>query len=293
MRSPLGPVTTLIVAVAVLLAAPAGAGAKLKVQVWASVTDASATVTAVVSGTAKAPSAVRVTYGKTTVALRRTTGTKARSAWRSAGLTGARRAAVAAGRGGRVRVAVTIAGKRRTLTTTSKDTSAPVPSAGTPPAGTAPGTPAPAGPSAPASLFGTPAAKLTGQDAAAALQPYLVDSRFTDCVAGWPNCAVEHRYGIFASGDHYYCRLTSTSGSDINAYASNLTITGAEQETSGAWALSYAVLSYGDIVNCRWDVTPAGAATGQYWGPGVSTAGPASEVITGMQWVRGARDCSY
>ena len=153
--------------------------------------------------------------------------------------------------------------------------------------------PTPTGPTAPTSLFGTPAAALVGQPAAEAIVPFLLDARFTDCVAGWPNCAVEHRYSQFASGDHYYCRLTSTSGADINSYANNLTVTGANQATDGSWAVSYAVLSYGNVVNYRWDVTPLGAATGQYWGPSVPTSGPPSDVLTGYQWVRGAKDCSY
>lgn len=271
------------------LALPASATAAVKATISVQRSATAATVTVVVTGAAARPASASVTFGKSVITLKRVSGNAKRSTWRSSAVTGARRAAIVAGINKRVAVKVTISGRTRTLRATATETVAAAPNdPGTPTTPATPNTPA-----APTSLFGTPATALTGQQALEALQPYLVDARFTDCVAGWPNCAVEERYSAFPNGDHWYCRLTSSSGSDIKSYGSSLTITGAQQATDGSWAISYAILSYGNITNYRWDVTPLGAATGQYWGPGVSTGGPPSQVIPGLQWVRGARDCSY
>lgn len=268
------------------MALPASASAAVKATITVERTATAATVTVVVTGTAARPAATSVTFGKSVIKLKRVSGNAKQSTWRSAALTGARRIAIVAAINRRVAVKVTIKGKSRTLRAKATETVAATP--------TDPGTPTtPTTPATPTSLFGTPATALTGRPALEALQPYLANARFTDCVAGWPNCAVEERYSAFPNGDHWYCRLTSSSGSDIKAYGSSLTITGAQQATDGSWAISYAIMSYGNITNYRWDVTPLGAATGQYWGPNVSTAGPPSQVISGMQWVRGARDCSY
>lgn len=145
-------------------------------------------------------------------------------------------------------------------------------------------------------LFGTPGTDSVGQAAYDAIKGFLADSTFTDCPAKWPNCAVEYRYGHFANGNVYYCRLTSTSGSDIINGASPITqILGAEQHADGSWAVSYARDSYGNTVYYTWRVSATGAVTGLYWGPGTtdpSTTAP-TEQITGLVWVRGARDCSY
>ena len=145
-------------------------------------------------------------------------------------------------------------------------------------------------------LFGTPGTDKVGQAAYDAIKGFLADSTFTDCPATWPNCAVEYRYGHFANGNVYYCRLTNTSGSDIINGASPITqILGAEQHADGSWAVSYARDSYGNTVYYTWRVSAAGDVTGLYWGPGTtdpSTAAP-TEQISGLVWVRGARDCSY
>lgn len=283
---------TVLATLLIALVAPASASA-VSATVTVSQTSKSATVNAVVKRAAARPSKVSVTFGTTVIKLSRVSGSAQSSTWKSAAITGGRRNTIVAAIATRVAVKLTIKGKARTVQAKAKEVgAAKLPGTETP-AEPTPTTPTPTGPTAPTSLFGTPAAALVGQPAAEAVVPFLLDARFTDCVAGWPNCAVEHRYSQFASGDHYYCRLTSTSGADINSYANNLTVTGANQATDGSWAVSYAVLSYGNVVNYRWDVTPLGAATGQYWGPSVPTSGPPSDVLTGYQWVRGAKDCSY
>jgi hypothetical protein len=249
----------------------------------------------------KRPNSVSLAGKNTTFALTKVKGTAAPGTWRSALLTG-KRAATAQGLiGSVVRVIVTAPQGKSTLsvtalappvgnvpgtqTPTGTTTPTPIPGANPTPAPTP--TPAPA----PTSLFGTPSAPLVGQPALDALLPYFTNARFTDCPLGWPNCAVEERYGIYANGNQWYCRLTFSSGADIHSFGNNLTVTGASQAVDGSWAISYAILTYSNIVNYRWDVSPLGAATGAYWREGVNVNGPPTSTMTGMQWMRGAMDC--
>lgn len=291
---------------ATLLLAATPAGAQPKAAVTVTQTARTAVVTVTVSGTAKRPSTVTVAYGRRTVRLRRSGGGATRSVWRSGTLTGAARRAVTGRRAVQVRVTVRTAGRSVRLTATSRVATgkapappgppgvpAPgVPAPGTPAPGTpAPGTPAPGGP---ASLFGTPATALEGQAALDALTPYLTNFHFTDCPAHWPNCMVEQRYSLGADGSHWYCRLTSTSGSDIRS-AGNYWITGLRQETSGAWAITYKETSGGYDHAYRWEVQPDGRAIGGWWSSFDDQVGglPATETYTGMQWMSGAPGCSY
>lgn len=192
--------------------------------------------------------------------------------------------------GTKVSVRVTAAGSRRTTLGTKIATAG---GGGTTPGGTTPGGTTPGTPS----LFGTPGTDSVGQPAYDAIKGFLADSTFTDCPARWPNCAVEQRYGHFANGNVFSCRLTSVgAGSDIINGASPITqILGAEQHADGSWAVSYARDSYGNTVYYTWHVSATGQVTGLYWGPGTtdpSTTAP-TEQISGLVWVRGARDCSY
>ena len=180
--------------------------------------------------------------------------------------------------------------RRAKCVTVKKKQAAPkTPAAGTPTPG-APTTPGPTdGPP-----FAPPGRDLTGTEAANRLLPYLVNSSFTDCVTGWPTCAVEQRYGHFADGTMFYCRLTSSAGSDIVNAGAPFQIIGAEQKADGSWALTTQVESYGNTTFYTWTVTAAGVATGLYWGPGSDPrADPATQAVGPLQWVRGARNCSY
>lgn len=160
------------------------------------------------------------------------------------------------------------------------------------PAPKAPAPPDPAIPGAPV-LFPPPAAPTTGNPAFEAIRGYLADSRFTDCAAGWPSCAVEERYSHFADGTHWYCRLTPTSGSDIRSVGEIAQISGAEHAADGSWGVEYFLSSYGNTTFYSWSVSPQGVATGRYWGPGRSpSSGAPDQQIGPLQWVRGARDCS-
>ncbi len=187
--------------------------------------------------------------------------------------------------------------KVRTTKGATKTLSATIPGGAPKVPGTTPPTPAPApapSPAGPAPLFPPPAAPLTGNAAFDAIKGFLADSRFTDCPAGWPSCAVEQRYSHFANGDQYYCRLTPTSGSDINSYGSIKQISGAEYAADGSWGIEYYLSSYGNTVFYSWTVSPYGVVNGRYWGPGRDpSSGPPNENIGPLQWVRGAKDCSY
>ena len=153
-------------------------------------------------------------------------------------------------------------------------------------------TPAPApapGPTAPPPLFDPPGQRLDGQAAQPFLQRYLVNSRFTDCPAGWGvnGCTVEQRYSHHADTSFYYCRLTSSSGSDIVA-PSSYTVQNATVEADGSWAFDEIVPSGGSPSAYEWHITTSGVVTGLYRFNG----GPLQQ-IGPLQYVPGARDCSY
>lgn len=175
----------------------------------------------------------------------------------------------------------------RCVVVPKKQVAAPTPGAPTPGAPTAPG-PTDGPPFAP------PGKDLTGSPAANAILPFLANSSFTDCVGGWPTCAVEERYGHFADGTMFYCRLTSSSGSDIINGGRAFQIIGADQKADGSWAVTLQIASYDNqSTYYTWTVSTTGVATGLYWGPGSSPqTGPATQSVGPLQWVRGARNCS-
>lgn len=170
----------------------------------------------------------------------------------------------------------------------AKPKATPTPTTGTPTPGTPTTPPAADGPP-----FSPPGRDITGTEAANALLKYLANSTFTDCVTGWPTCAVETRYGHFADGGMYYCRLTNVSGADVINGAQPFQIIGADQKADGAWAVTLQVASYGNTVYYTWSVSTTGVATGLYWGPGKDPRMDAGEALGPLQWVRGARNCSY
>lgn len=139
----------------------------------------------------------------------------------------------------------------------------------------------------PASLFEPPGSRLEGEAAKPFLQRYLLNSRFTDCPAGWPNCVVEQRYSHFADTSFYYCRLTSTSGADIRA-GSSYTVQNAVVEADGSWTFNEIVPSGDSPSFYEWHVSTAGVVTGVYQFPG-----NAPQQLGPLQYVPGALDCSY
>ena len=108
------------------------------------------------------------------------------------------------------------------------------------------GGPNPGGPNpAAAPLFAPPGRDLTGQEALDSIKGYIANSRFTDCAAGWPTCAVEQRYLFCPNGlDAAYLRLTSSSGSDIISYG-QIQPLGADQKADGSFAFTITFLLNG------------------------------------------------
>ncbi len=139
-----------------------------------------------------------------------------------------------------------------------------------------------------APLFEPPGHQLVGNDAVPFLQRYLYNSRFTDCPAGWPNCGVvEERYSHFSDGSFYYCRLGPTPGSDIR-FSSEYQVQNAVVEADGSWTFNELVPSGGNPSTYEWHVTVNGVVTGAY-----QFNGGAVEQLGPLQYVSGARDCSY
>jgi hypothetical protein len=144
----------------------------------------------------------------------------------------------------------------------------------------------PAAPKAPSPLFEPPGRKLEGDAAVPFLQRYLFNSTFTDCAAGWPNCAVEERYSHTSEGSFFYCRLTSTSGADIINGARAYQVQNVVVEADGSWTFNEVVDNYGNPSYYEWHVATNGVVTGAYQYNEVQQIGP-------LQYVSGARDCSY
>lgn len=138
------------------------------------------------------------------------------------------------------------------------------------------------------SLFEAPGRRLTGNEAVPFLEKYLFNSTFTDCPAGWPNCSVEQRYSHTSGGSFYYCRLTSVSGADIINGAKAYQVQNVVVEADGSWTFNEQVENSGGSSFYEWHVATNGAVNGAY-----QFNGGAFEQIGGLQYVSGARDCSY
>ncbi len=197
--------------------------------------------------------------------------------WRSSGYRGAAAQKLLAAQGKSVKVKIVTRGGSQTI-------ASKIPAASAPTAPTAPApapTPAP-GPQGPQPLFAKPPAEQTGQAAYDGFKRYFLDSRFTDCPAGWPACAVEERYNNCPDGSWEYHRLTPTSGSDINAYGS-YQVTGAAYHVDGSWAVEYIVNSSARSFY-SWSVAVDGTVTGLYWAPGTAPPAPASQQLGPLRW---------
>jgi hypothetical protein len=129
--------------------------------------------------------------------------------------------------------------------------------------------------------FEAPGRELSGEETRPFLEKYFVNSRFTDCPAGWPNCAVEERYTHCPNGEQRYQRLTPSSGSDINSYGTYFNVN-AVVHADGSWAVSYDLQSYGNVTHYDWQTAKDGTTYGLYTGPsgGQQQLGP-------LVWVKG------
>jgi hypothetical protein len=134
-----------------------------------------------------------------------------------------------------------------------------------------------------APLFAPPGRELIGEEAYNGFKAYFVNSRFTDCPAGWPNCAVEERYNHCANGTGWEYHRISGTGADIDAVGS-YQVTGAQQHADGSWAVEYVVDSYGSQSFYHWEVATDGSVRGTYWAPGNYPPNPATEQLGPLSW---------
>lgn len=289
-------------AVAVLLV-PAAAEAKISAAVTVETKAGKTRVVAKLTSTKalaprQRPKTVRAVAGGRTLKLTRTGAVSARKlgTWRSAGATGAAATRLQALAGTRVTLRIRLRSGRSTSLTAKVPAAAP---GGGAPGTTAPGT-APGGGTGSAPLFTAPGRALSGNEAFEAIKGYFLNSRFTDCVPGWPSCAVEERYVHCANGGWQYRRLTPSNGSDINSVGT-LQVRNAAQNADGSWQIAYVSQlgsatsddSFGFYV---WDVSTAGVATGRYWFPASNS--PANGVqrapdqaIGPLTYAQGAPGC--
>jgi hypothetical protein len=250
------------VAVSLIVAGPASAGVRASATVQSASGGARLAVKVARKGSfgaSQRPTGVSVKGGGKTYKLRRRGARTGLGTWRSKVYRGTAATRVAALAGRSVRIVVRSRSGSRTLRKKVR---------GAAPVGGGEGgetTPAPAsGP------FEKPAGELTGEAAFAHVSRYFVDSRFTDCPAGWPACAVEERYNHCAgggqTGNQEYHRYTPSSGSDINAYG-QYQVTGAAAHPDGSWGVEYNLYAYGNQTFYSWNVAANGTVTGVYTGP--------------------------
>jgi hypothetical protein len=149
--------------------------------------------------------------------------------------------------------------------------------------------PAPVPAPGPAGLFEAPGRTLEGEAAKPFLQKYLLNSRFTSCPTGWPSCGgFEDRYSHTADNTFYKCLLRPTSGSDVKSVG-EYGVDNARVEADGSWIFHERIAWYGYISAYEWKVSANGVVEGAYQ----SSEGGAIETIGPLQYVAGARDCSY
>lgn len=288
-----------------VLVAPAAAEAKLSANVTIETASGKTRIVAQLTSTKtlaarQRPKTVNAVAGGKTYKLTRSgtvTGTKL-GTWRSAAQSGAAATRLQALAGKRVTLRIRLrSGRSASLTSTAAVGGGTAPRGGaTPGGGTAPGT----GGGGNAPLFTPPGRQLGGNEAFEAIKGYFLNSRFTDCVPGWPSCAVEERYVHCTSGGWQYRRLTPSNQSDINSFGS-LQVRNAAQNADGSWQVAYvAQLGSGTSDDSfsfyAWDVSTSGVATGRYWFPASNS--PANGVdrapdqtIGPLTWARGAPDC--
>lgn len=151
--------------------------------------------------------------------------------------------------------------------------------------------PPPPPPPPPKGLFEAPGMVLEGEAAKPFLQKYLANSTFTDCPSGWGvnGCSVEQRYSHAADGTFHYCRLTSSSGSDIRV-TDEYGVEAAKVEPDGSWTFREVVNNSGNYSKYEWSVSTTGVVNGAYQ----FTPSSQIEHLGPYVYIGGvAKDCSY
>ena len=145
-------------------------------------------------------------------------------------------------------------------------------------------------PTPPTGIFEAPGKTLEGEAAKPFLQKYLLNSRFTDCPTGWPSCGgFEDRYSHTADNTFYQCLLRPTSGSDVKSVG-EYGVDNARIEADGSWTFHERIGWYGYVSSFEWHVAANGVVEGAYQShENVGTP----EKLGPLQYVSGARDCSY
>jgi hypothetical protein len=148
--------------------------------------------------------------------------------------------------------------------------------------------PAPAPAPAPSGLFEAPGRNLEGEAAKPFMERYLASSTFTSCPAGWPNCGgFEDRYSHGPGSNFHKCILRPSAGSDI-VVNDEYRLEGAEVAPDGSWTIVEMVYDFGHEPHYKWHVSSTGVVEGEYAFPGEPV-----EHIGPLQYVSGAKDCSY
>lgn len=228
-----------------------------------------------VTFTGKKPTKARMVVGGTSYKL-----TRSGNTWRTKVLTAQ---TIARLTGKRAKLKITVGGKNRTLKATVRaTTTTPVDPAAVPPTGTAP-------------LFMAPGVDRDGDAAWQAIKGYFANSTLSDCAdpRGWPYCQVEERYGFFDDGTQWYCYLTPNGRSDVKSVSNIQQLLFAQQKADGAWRVDYRSVEYGKLVYYSVNVAANGTAVVNYWKSGADPNGAPSTQYSGLQWFRGAKDCSY
>jgi hypothetical protein len=143
---------------------------------------------------------------------------------------------------------------------------------------------------APTGVFEAPGKTLEGEAAKPFLTKYLLNSTFTDCPTGWPSCGgFEDRYSHTTDSTFYQCLLRPTSGSDVKSVG-EYGVDNARIEADGSWTFHERIGWYGYVSSFEWHVAANGVVEGAYQShENVGTP----EKLGPLQYVSGARDCSY
>jgi hypothetical protein len=129
-------------------------------------------------------------------------------------------------------------------------------------------------------IFDPPPQTTRGDEAFRRIKQFFVNSRFTDCPAGWPSCSSEQQINHCAGGDMSGSwqrrEFPPTVTSDVRG---SYRITDAFQSTSGSWGVTYDVtLASGETGTYVWSVMPDGRASGGY------EVGTDRGILTGFRW---------
>ena len=112
-------------------------------------------------------------------------------------------------------------------------------------------------------LFEAPGRVLEGNEAKPFIEKYLLNSTFTDCVRGWPECVggQENRYSHSSNFTFYKCFLRPTSGSDVKSVG-EYALDGAKIEAAGDWYFREVIYWYGEYDVYEWHVLQNGVVEG-------------------------------